>query len=243
VYEYDLSGKYINTIRVTSDYLRAVHEFVSLDENTTVFFAAFHHPFRIVYYDLTKKEIKAEAYEENDVLGSMLNYSSFYFYKGDWYFYRPFDLHVYKVGKNNSEAAYTWDFGKYNRDVKKAHFSNQAQNDPYKSYEEISEQFPYWLAEMGENNRYMIAHVKLNGEFINVFFDKTVQQGLFIKQFTESVIICPYIVTNEYVLSYCNPGELEKYITEGMLDESNRKIFNELIHEDANPIILKYNFK
>jgi hypothetical protein len=127
--------------------------------------------------------------------------------------------------------------------VKKARFSNQAQNDPYKSFEEVNEQFPYWLGETGENNRYVIALIKLKDEFVNLLFDKTVQQSLVIKKFTESVIIHPLIVTNEYVLDYCNPGELEQRLTEGMLDEPNRKVFNELIHLDANPIILKYNFK
>jgi hypothetical protein len=45
------------------------------------------------------------------------------------------------------------------------------------------------------------------------------------------------------VLGYCNPGELEQYVVESMLDGENRTVFNELIHADANPVILKYLFK
>jgi hypothetical protein len=250
VYEYDLSGKYISTIhRVTNDYLRAVHEFIPLDKNTTLFYAAFHHPFRLVYYDRTKEEITHEAYHESDAsdgvknLGSVMIISNFYAYKGDWHFYRPLDRQIYKIKKDTIEVAYTWDFGKFNRDVKKARFSNS--NLAWNIlHDEIYEQFPYMIFETGENNRYVIANVKWKGgDFVNVLFDKSAQQGLFIKKFTESVTIRPYIVTNEYVLSHCNPGELEQYITEGMLDEHNLKIFNELIHSDANPIIIKYNFK
>jgi hypothetical protein len=37
-------------------------------------------------------------------------------------------------------------------------------------------------------------------------------------------------------LGYCNPGELEQYVTEGMLDEESLKEYNQLIHLDANPI-------
>jgi hypothetical protein len=97
VYEYDLSGKYINTIRVTDDYLRAVHEFIPLDENAILFYAGFNHPFRLVYYDRNEGKIKAEAYDENNVLGAVSNSCSFYFYREDWYFYRPFDLQVIPV--------------------------------------------------------------------------------------------------------------------------------------------------
>jgi hypothetical protein len=57
------------------------------------------------------------------------------------------------------------------------------------------------------------------------------------------VLFRPIIVTDEYVLGYCNPGELEQYVTEDMLDEESRKEYNELIHVDANPVILKYYFK
>jgi hypothetical protein len=250
VYEYDLSGKYINTIRVTNNYLRAVHEFIPLEENTTLFFAAFHHPFRLVYYDRTKEKITHEAYHESDAsggvinMGSVLNFSNFYAYKGDWHFYRPLDRQVYKIEKDTIKVAYMWDFGKFNRDVKKIHFSSPDIQDWRNLYDEICEQFPYMIDETGENNKYVIANIKWQGgDYVNVLFDKSVQQGLFIKKFTESVTIRPYIVTNNYILSYCNPGELKQYITEEMLDEPNKKVFNELKHLDANPIIIKYNFK
>ena len=55
----------------------------------------------------------------------------------------------------------------------------------------------------------------------------------------------PKIVTNEYVLSFCNHGELEKYVTREMLDEVNRQKFDDLMNakEEENPIIIKYYFK
>ncbi|MDR1340555.1 MAG: 6-bladed beta-propeller [Prevotellaceae bacterium] len=243
VYEYDLSGEFIEMTRVTNEYLRAVHECISLDKNTILFFAAFHHPYRLVYYDRHKQQIIHEDFEESDILGAMFNYSSFYRYNDNWYFYRPFCQEVYKLEKNRMKTAYTWDFGKFNRDFRETHFSVAAQNNPYTRFDEISAQIPYWLLETGENNRFVISRIKINGEFANLIYDKSIQQSKYIPHFTESVDILPLTVTNEYVLSYCNPSELEQYVTEDMLDDESRKVFNELIHADANPVILKYHFK
>ncbi|MDR3340283.1 MAG: 6-bladed beta-propeller, partial [Candidatus Symbiothrix sp.] len=244
VYEYDLSGKYIKTTKISSSYIRAVHGLISLDKHTRVFFAAFHHPYRLIYYDLNEKKILHEEFEESDMFGGSYEYFSFYQYNGNWWFFRPYCNDVYKVGIDKFEISYTWDFGKFNLDHKKVHFSEQAKNNVYKLYDELKEKFTYRFSEIGENNRYVIAHAKIKGEFANLIYDKSIQQSRYIDKFTESVIMCPMIVTNEYLLDFCNPGELEEHLTENMLGETNKKIFNDLIHSgDANPIIIKFNFK
>jgi hypothetical protein len=95
----------------------------------------------------------------------------------------------------------------------------------------------------GQNNRYVIAQILFKGEFVNAIYDKSSGACKYIPHFTEQVLFRPIIITNDYVLGYCNPGELEQYVTEGMLDEESLKEYNQLIHLDANPIILKYHFK
>ena len=67
-----------------------------------------------------------------------------------------------------------------------------------------------------------------------------------IDRFVEPVGFLPETVTDEYVLSYCTHGELEKYVTAGMLDETNRQKYDNLMKadEEMNPVILiKYYFK
>jgi hypothetical protein len=242
VYEYDLSGKFVKMTRVTNEHLRAVHEIISLDKNITVFHAR-AEPKKIFYYSLEKGEILHEEFDENRYLGSFADYS-FYRYNGDWHFFRPFDNHVYKVGNEHLEEVYAWNFGKLNQDFRKARFSQDAWNNPPKMFEEANALFPWRIFALGQTNKYVIAQFILKGKFVNVIYDKTIQQCKYIPLFAESVGLKPYLVTNEYVLSFCNPGELEQYLTEDMLDEPNREIFNELIHStDANPIIIKYYFK
>lgn len=75
--------------------------------------------------------------------------------------------------------------------------------------------------------------------------DKSINECKYIRDFTESVGFIPRKITNEYVLTWYEHGELENYITEDMLDENNRKKFRELLKtkEEMNPIIVKYYFK
>ncbi|WP_456086416.1 hypothetical protein [Parabacteroides sp.] len=75
--------------------------------------------------------------------------------------------------------------------------------------------------------------------------DKSIDECKYIKYFTESVGFIPRKITNEYVLTWYEHGELENYITEDMLDENNRKKYHELLNakEEMNPIIVKYYFK
>jgi hypothetical protein len=243
IYEYDLLGKFIKQTRISSDYIHAVHGLISLDKNIRVFFAAGHHPYRAIYYDVNEKKILREEFEEHDILGSTFCYDSFYQYNGDYYFYRPCCLDVYKVGKEKFEISYTWDLGEFNRDIKKAHFSEEAKKNAYKSFEEIEEQFPYYFSIMGENNKYVIAYGKINGKFVSIIYNKSDQKSWCIDKFTESISLLPIIVSNEYVLSRCNPDEMNQYLTESMLDETNKKIFNDLKNSDDNPVIIKYYFK
>jgi hypothetical protein len=239
LYEYDLSGKFIKTHRITNDYLRAVHEFIPINPHTTVLYAAFSHPFRLVYYDLDKKQIAGEAYKENETMGSMLNRSSFYFYRRDWYFFRPFDRQIHKVREHDIEVAYTWNFGKLNRNVENIHSTESFRNNPQREYDEITGQIPYWIDKIGENNRYVIAYVKIRQDFVTIMHDKKMHDTKLTNEFD----IYPGIVTNSYILSYCNPEQLEIFFPISLLSEKGREIYDKQIALDANPIIVKYIFK
>jgi hypothetical protein len=239
LYEYDLSGKFIKRHHVTNDHLRAVHEFIPINPHTTVFYAAFSYPFRLVYYDLDKVQITNEVYKEDEAMGSMFNNSNFYFYNGDWYFFRPFDRQVHKVGENGIQVAYTWNFGKLNQDLKNIHFSESSRNNSQQLYDEVNRQVSYWMDKIGENNRYVIAYIKVEQDFVNIIFDKKMQQSRLMHEY----LIYPHIVTNSYILSYCNPEQLEIFFPTNLLSGKGRELYDKHLSWDDNPIIVKYNFK
>ena len=63
--------------------------------------------------------------------------------------------------------------------------------------------------------------------------------------FRQKVEFYPQIITDDFVLSWCNWGELDKYINKEMLDDTQKRIFEELIQskDETNPILIKYQFK
>lgn len=137
--------------------------------------------------------------------------------------------------------AYTWDFGRHNYDAKKLNLPN----DP-----SSITSLPYRIFFQGQNNRYLMALIRLHNSILDavvyLMYDKSTSECKYIERFTESVDFLPRKVSNEYVLSWCSHrGALENYVSEEMLDETNRQKFNDLMNakEEMNPIIIKYYFK
>jgi hypothetical protein len=203
--------------------------------------------YRINYYNVEENKILHQEYEEDPFLntamfGSLTSHTPFYEYHGKWFFYRFVDRITYEVGSDSLIKAYTWDFGRHNYDAKKLDLPNN--NDP-----SSINTLPYRLNLQGQNNRYIMAQIRLRDEIsaagVYLIYDKSVNECKYIERFTESVDFLPRKVTNEYILSWCTHGALERYVTEEMLDEINRPHFRNLMNlvEEENPIIIKYYFK
>ena len=244
VYSYDLAGNHIKTIQVTDEDLRAIHGFVALNENRYVLYSMFHS-YKIIRYDTKEMKIIRNEYEESAFAQRFPNYTPFYEYQGKWYFYRFFDNITYEIGSDSLIQSYSWDFGKHNYDVNKMTFSQEDYKDIYKLIE-AARNFPYWIVIQGQNSQYILAQIYLQNEVpANLMFDKSTQACKFIKHFDESLEFRPFLVSDDYVLSYCTQDELEKYISKELLDDTNRKKFEDLMNakEEKNPIIIKYHFK
>jgi hypothetical protein len=244
IYRYDMSGKYRETLRIQSDEIKAVHSFVALDRDTYVFYGA-HQPLKVIGFDASSGKVIFQAFEEQKAFNhfSDANQKPFFSCHGDVYFSRYFNAGIFRIGKDGISLAYRWDFGNLQYDSEKMKISSTMVENPEKTFREINSKCPYWMLGQGQNNRYMIACVKLKDEYVNLIYDKSMQTCTFIDRFAESVLLYPYIVTNEYVLNYCNAGELEQYVTESMCDEYNRNILEKQRSTiGGNPIIIKYTF-
>ena len=190
-------------------------------------------------------KILHQEYEENWFTERFAN-NVLYEYHGKWYFFRIFDNETYELGSESLVKVYTWDFGKFNYDTNKMSFPDKISHD-IMQMAEVAKRFPFRIPVQGQNNRYIMAQILLKNDVAaNLIYDKSIHECKFIEHFTEVVEFQPYIVTNEYVLSWCRHGALEKYVTEEMLDEDNRQKFRVLINtveEELNPVIIKYYFK
>lgn len=242
---YDLSGNFVNRKRISYPGFRAVHQLASVDTYTHVFYSTSASK-KIIYFDLDESNLLHEEFEENLEIGRF-GYENLYSYHDDWYFYRPFHPCVYRVGKERLEETFRFDFGKYTREGTKAIFSDETRHSLQKLDEEAFAQFPYWIRKLGHNNRYILAQIPWGdvNDRSYIVYDKTAEEGKFIRKFTESVEFEPNIVTDEHVLSWCTWSELDKRITKEMLDDGQKEIFESLLQSEmeTNPILIKYYFK
>lgn len=249
VHVYDVSGNYIETKRIAFPGFRVVHTLAAVDSHTHVFHTMFE-PKKIIYFNLDEKKLMHQEFEENMTLGAFSNNP--YQYQGDWFFFRPVHPVVYKMGKEQLEVAFQFDFGTYTREGTTAIFSKEGERIFSKTIEELFDQFPYLIQAVRHNSRYVFVSLfwKDTDHKANIIYDKSSGKSKFILDFTEKVLFNSYrgeeiIVTDEYVLMPSQWVDLEKRITQEMLDDRQKEVFEELLQAEMeqNPILIKYWFK
>ena len=245
IFTYELSGKHVKTspqfTRHSADAydFHAAHYFTALNEKTYVFYSVFDL-YKIIYYDIDEMKIIRQEFEGNRS-GFMI--PSFYEYRGKEYYYRSCHNEVYELYPDSFETSYTWDFGKFNYDINM--FDLESSGDITKQRDELY-RIPYRFRLEGQNNMYIMAEIRLKNDVpANLMYNKSTNECKFVEHFNGSLKFRPNIITNDYVLSYCNHGELSNFVNEEVLDESNRQKFEKLLEtkEELNPIIIKYKFK
>ena len=248
IYTYDLSGKHVKTSSKFTKHsadendFHAAQHFIALDKKTYVFYSVFDR-YKIIYYDIDEMKIIRQVYEDDSFAESII-VPYFYEYRGEWYFYRSSRNDTYKIYPDTLVKNYTWDFGKFNYDINKMSHSDYSNN--IMQQKDDVDRLPYRFRLQGQNNLYVIAEIRLKNDIpAYLMYNKSTHESKFIERFTEAVYFRPKTITNEYVLSYCLHGELPDFITNEMLDESNRQKFKKLmeIKDEMNPIIIKYYFK
>lgn len=246
IYEYDLSGNFVKRERVSYPNFHAVHQVAIVNKDLYVFYSMFELK-KIIYYNLSKKELLHEEHDEDMEIGSF-GYDNLYSYHDEWYFFRPFHTSVYKVGNEHLEESFRFDLGKYTREGRKLHISDEAVRNPRTKFnEEAFAQYPYWIRRVGHNNQYVLAQLSWGEKdnLVNIMYDKSKGKSKYIPKFAEDVIFEPVKVTDEYVLAWCLWEDLEKYIKPEMLDAPQKDIFEKLIQSpiETNPVLIKYYFK
>ena len=194
-------------------------------------------PYKVEYFDIETANVFHREYEVDDFLNTYwilqtILPTRFYEYNGKFFFSYLVDNITYEVGPESLIKAYTWDFGSHNYDARNLkHFTDGTKLT-----------LPYQIRHQGQNNRYIIAHIHLrdNSDAL-LIYDKSTNEC----KFTKSIYFRPILVSNEFLLFWV-PHEWLKYLVrEGILDEKNQQIFENLMNaeEEQNPIVIKYYFK
>lgn len=249
IHVYEVSGKYIETKRISYPGFKVAHSLAALDNSTYVSHSMFE-PKKIAYFDLNKQKLLHEEFEEDMPIGS---YSQIpYYSQGEWYFSRPFHPVVYKIGKEQLEVAFQFDFGKYTKEGRTAVLSQESERNFKKRTEEMYAQFSYMLQAVRQNDKYIFASLFMrdNDHRANIIYDKSTGQSKYITEFDEKVWFNSYrgeaiIMTDEYVVMPIQWVDLEKRVTKEMLDEKQQAVLEKLLQADMeqNPVLIKYWFK
>ena len=248
---YDSLGSFIEQKRIKYPGFRAAHSLIAIDSETHVLHSRFEQK-KIIYFNLDEKRLLSEEFEEHSDLGS---YSGDpYQYRGEWYFFRPIHPVVYKIEKEELKAAFRFDFGKYATDGRSVTISKGITFA--EQTEEMFHQFSYIIQSVRHNDKYILASLlwknpsEYNGPRGNIIYNKLSGKSKFILDFTEDVLFnsCQgeeILLTDEYALMPTQWVDLEKRIKKEMLSPKQQAIFERLVNaeEEANPVLIKYNFK
>lgn len=250
IHSYDLSGKHVKTSPQLGNPPVFPQNFITLNDKTFVLYSigkGVSNSYRISYFDIEEAKIFHQEYEVDTFFDDFphivprASHTPFYEYNGKWFFFHEVDNVTYEVGLNSLTEAYTWDFGGLNYDPQKLNLPN----DPMSI-----NTLPYRIILQRQNNRYLMAQIRLRNStrdtpLYHLIYDKATNECKYIESFTESVDFLSKKISNEYVLSWCNHGELEDFVSEEMLDETNRQKFKDLMNakEEQNTIVIKYFFK
>ena len=249
IVSYDLSGRFVKkSDLITNSELQSINKFVAITEKIYVFFP-FAASFCITYYDMEGMKILFQTYENY----ARNNRPKFNEYNNQWYFNHRYDNVTYMLGTDSLIESFTLDFGKHNYKLTEEILPREVQQslglrgpEISAKLRELEEKYAYKIWGIVQNNQFVIARIETtNQKFVYLFYDKSTHESKVINRFNESVDLLPITATNEYMLSHCYHEELDKYVSEGMLDEADRQKFVNLMNakEEENPVIVKYYFK
>ena len=247
IFRHDMSGKFIEKSAkffgpsYDRSAVMTISQLIALNEKLYIFHSP-RHKYKIWYCDWEKGLYRGD-FEMGEDISTF--WTCFYEYRGQWYFYFQYSNHVYEVGVDSLSQAYSYDFGKFNYDIRKTNYFDDYKSKSMYERMDIDNRFPYRLPLQGQNNKYVLAEIRVSNEkYANLMYDKSTHESKYIEKFDEVERFRPYIVTNGYVLAYCSDYELPKYINREILDEKNRQMYDAIINakEEQNPVIIKYYF-
>jgi len=196
---------------------------------------------------LDEQKLLHEEFEDIGQMDYAYSSRNLYSFQNDWFFFRPTSSIVYHAGERGLEKAFQFNFGKYSREGTKADFSRGADGNASAMWEEWFSKYPYAISTIRHNNNYILVKLLWKDPYrdANIIYNKSNNTCQFILDFEEKVEFDPDIVTDEYVMRCCRWVDLKKCITSDMLDDTQKKIFEELIQseDETNPILIKYWFK
>lgn len=205
----------------------------------------------INYLSLEKREIIASCYDENPIFPVNRFISNF---NGKYYYCISKTPIIYSLNNLAFTPAYQWDFGKYNYNYEDLPIPKLKELKDIQKIQIpwIYENCPWFMAYTNENQKYLYAAI---GFFKNtnyhieeaptyhIFWNKETQEHKVISQFKEGCVFHAFSSwTDKAIYCVVEKSMMPEFMDTKTLTPENQKILEEL-PEDANPVVIKYNFK
>jgi len=240
VFVYDINGNYQSTFRLNG--ISAVEFFEDVSKDVVVFYSMFE-PKRIIYFSRSTNKIFKSTYEIPEFLTrrTSLNSSNSPFskFKNKFLLSTVFSNAVYVVRPDDIKVKYTWDFGKYNFNIKDLP-PNESGNYYHSFFQHPN--FAYDFFFNTETEKKIFTGIRFRGKQLNLIYDKLSGTYKLFEQFSEGInyphLLIPF---DGGVFAVVDPSDISENVKPGLLDKPNNETLKNIKLTD-NPVIIKYNF-
>jgi len=225
------------------------HEFINISEDLVLIHFSVG-AYNLSFYSRSEGKVIAQEYPMEDEINKKIplgDTAPIWQWNGDVYFHSPFSNTIFKLNGKQLVQYYTLDCGEYNFDI--SNFSLETGLDRKQYSEKIRESkdiatyFHFHI----ETDKFILKRF-LNGDIENMpsfLFDKTTSETRVFVDFVEGIRLPKlyhYDPKEEIVYAAVEPGDIQKHIFMGLLDENDvEKLKN--IEISDNPVLVAYHLK
>lgn len=259
IYRYDLSFHFIEKISLDQTDI-VFNRFFCYEEDKYVMTTSSFNELseHVCLFDYKNKElIKAISYEKDFITSSVnMNFNPFFFVEKNIVFSPlglDYNFYALDVDEQTLEPMITLNLKKENisKDFIVRKFGRKSRSRERKSIENnmeierslfdylINSTYPLPLIKI-LNESYLYCHFLKNKERINMLYDKKKNVSYFQDKSSPFKLHFSLILNENKLIAFSQPFDVEKYISNELLDEKSKIVIN-TINEDDNPIIIVYN--
>lgn len=224
--------------------ITAAHYFISLNENTYLFFSDSRDGNKMLAYDAEKKEIVSEMYNLPRFIFFNTfyhhSYTPFYLLDNRIHFIQAYNGDVFTFENNALLPKYKWDFGEQNFEI------SNLEDKPIEYYmrydNSVGSKYANTFVSYGENSKYFLTNFSYNHKLCTLIYDKQKKKCITFNAFAEKHRLIPGSVNEEAVYHFSLAQNINEVVDRDNLDDENKKIYDSISNDD-NPVIVKYSFK
>jgi hypothetical protein len=241
IYEFDLSGKFIKKYNLPLKG-RGIHYMKDISKDDVALYSISEDKHVMIY----NKELNSFILQTFSIPKKIQNTplqlgaTPFYQYDDRVLFFQGFSNDVYELDETGLNVKYSWDFGKYNVDLKRL----PENKDLHKFVDYMFNlDMVNGYVRILENSKYIYAIIHRGKSIYHIIYNKLNESYFIFDKLKED--IKPGVINTFYMdgaISHVDPQFISNYIKPQILDDKNRKIL-ENIKVDDNPVLIYYEFK